>query len=116
MGHVKIKDDALWATHIEGDDRLRDRLLKLPSGASVDLEVDGIVGRWVKMKDGKDGRPTPGLRPIDRMQRVWKSFQARRGDIVTIRETRTADSYLEALRGTLSEWNSPEDEEAFRDL
>ena len=116
MAYVKIKDDALWATHIEGDDRLRDRLLRLPSGASVDLEIGGIVGAWVKMKDGKDGRPTPGLRPIGSMQDVWKRFQGRRGKTVTIRETRTADSYLEALSGTLSEWNSPEDEEAFRDL
>ena len=27
-----------------------------------------------------------------------------------------ADSYLKAVSGTLSEWSSPEDEEAFRDL
>jgi hypothetical protein len=27
-----------------------------------------------------------------------------------------ADSYLAALVGTLSEWDSPEDEEAFSDL
>jgi hypothetical protein len=50
------------------------------------------------------------------MKDIWKRFQARRGEIVTVRETRTADSYLAALQGTLSEWDSPEDNEAFRDL
>jgi hypothetical protein len=29
---------------------------------------------------------------------------------------RTADAYLAALSETMTEWNSPEDEEAFRDL
>jgi hypothetical protein len=50
------------------------------------------------------------------MREIWKRFQARRGEIVKIRETRTADSYLKALSGTLTEWTSPADEEAFRDL
>jgi hypothetical protein len=50
------------------------------------------------------------------MKTVWKRFQSRRQQLVEIREVRTADAYLAALSDTLSEWNSSEDEEAFRDL
>ena len=116
MGYVKISDDILWTKNIEGDSSLRDRIVKLQAGAIIDLEVDGIVGRWEKAKSGKDGRPTAAIKPVGPMREIWKRFQSRRGEIVEVRETRTADSYLEALTGTLSEWNSPEDEEAFRDL
>jgi hypothetical protein len=116
MGYIKICDDTLWAKHIEGDSALRDRIVNLPAGAVIDLEVDGIVGHWEKARDGRDGRPTAAVKPVGPMRDIWKRFQARRGEIVAIRETRTADNYLKALSATLSEWNSPEDEEAFRDL
>jgi hypothetical protein len=113
---VKIRDDSLWASHIEGDSVLRERIANLPAGAIIDLEVDGIVGNWEKAKIGKDGRPTVAIKPVGPMREIWKRFQARRGEIVVIRETRTADSYLKAVSGTLSEWDSPDDDEAFRDL
>jgi hypothetical protein len=116
MGYVKIRDDLLWAKQIEGDNELRDRLINLPPGATIDLEVDGIVGSWEKARTGKDGRPTAAVKPVGPMREIWKHFQARRGEIVRVNETRTADSYLKALSETLSEWNSPEDDEAFRDL
>jgi hypothetical protein len=116
MGYVRVKDDLLWASHIEGDSELRKRLLALPPGTSIDLEVDGIVGQWEKAKTGKDGRATAAVKPVGPMKDIWKQYQQRRGEIVTIRETRTADSFLAALNSTLSEWNSPEDDEAFRDL
>jgi len=116
MGYVKISDDILWTKNIEGDSALRDRIVALPAGAVIDLEIDGIVGPWEKARIGKDGRPTAAIKPVGPMREIWKRLQARRGEIVVVRETRTADSYLKALNGTLSEWNSPEDEEAFRDL
>jgi hypothetical protein len=116
MAQVEIRDDSLWAKHIEGDNTLRERILNLPPGEIIDLEIDGVVGHWEKAKTGKDGRKTDAIKPVGAMRQVWKRFQARRGECVPIRETRTADYYLKALSGTLSEWNSPEDEEAFRDL
>lgn len=116
MGYVRVKDDLIWASHIEGDNALRDRLLTLPAGTSIDLEVDGIVGQWEKARTGKDGRKTAAVKPVGPMKDIWSRYQQRRGDIVSVRETRTADSFLAALNGTLSEWNSPEDDEAFRDL
>lgn len=116
MGYIKIQDDLVWAKQIEGDNALRDRILNLPPGATIDLEIDGIVGPWEKAKTGRDGRPTAAIKPVGPMREIWKRYQARRGEIVQVRETRTADSYLKALSGTLSEWDSPEDDEAFRDL
>jgi hypothetical protein len=117
MGYVKIGDDLLWSKSIEGDNDLRDRINNLPAEASIDLEIDGIVGHWQKAKTGKDGRPTSAVKPVGPMREVWKRFQARRGEVVRIRETRTADSYLAAVSGLLAdEWTSTEDEEAFRDL
>ncbi len=116
MAKVKIRDDEIWAKHIEGDARLGDRILRLSAGQIIDLEVDGIVGRWQKMRDGRDGRPTSGIKPIEAMRDVWARFRREPGRVVDIREVRTADTYLALLEGTLSEWDTPEDEAAYRDL
>jgi len=116
MGYVEIRDDAVWAKQIEGSKALKDRIVTLAPGDIVELEVDGIVGKWERMRNGKDGRPTMGIKPVGPMREIWKQWQSRRGEIVEVREVHKADSYLAALSGTLSEWNSPEDEEAFRDL
>jgi hypothetical protein len=117
MAYVAIRDDTLWASHIEGGAALRERIKSLSAGEVIELEVDGIVGAWEKTRVGKDGRAQQSIKPIGNMKNVWKQFQARRGEVVKIREVRTADSYLAAVSGTLSdEWSSPEDEEAFRDL
>lgn len=116
MAYVAIRDDTMWANHIEGGKALKQRILSLAPGEVIDLEVDGVVGSWEKTRVGKDGRPQQSIKPIGNMKAVWKRFQTRRGEVVAIREVRTADAYLAALSDTLSEWNSPEDEEAFRDL
>ena len=50
------------------------------------------------------------------MKEVRKKLQSRRGDAVEVREVRTADTYLATLSETMTEWLSPEDDEAFRDL
>ena len=44
------------------------------------------------------------------------SFEAQ-GDHLVVRKTASAqDTYLDSLSRTLDEWNSPEDEKAWRDL
>jgi hypothetical protein len=116
MAFVEIRDDTIWANHIEGGKALKERILSLAPGELIELEVDGIVGSWEKTRIGKDGRPQQSIKPIGNMKTVWKRFQLRRSERVEIREVRTADAYLEALSNTLSEWSSPEDEEAFRGL
>jgi hypothetical protein len=116
MAYVEIRDDSMWAKQIEGGKALRDHIVALMPGEVIELEVDGIVGSWEKMRDGKDGRSTIGIKPIGPMKEIWKRFQSRRGEVVEVREVKTADAYLAALSETMTEWNSPEDEEAFRDL
>ncbi|MFZ2068678.1 MAG: hypothetical protein WAV27_22125 [Xanthobacteraceae bacterium] len=116
MAYVEISDDSIWASQIEGAKALKERILSLSPGDLIELEIDGIVGQWEKMRNGKDGRATKGIKPVGPMKEVWKRLQTRRGELVQVREVRTADAYLEALTETLSEWNSREDEEAFRDL
>jgi hypothetical protein len=116
VAYVTIRDDTLWAKHIEGDAALRERIHSLKPGEVIELEVDGIVGSWEKTRVGSDGRAQQSIKPIGKMKLVWKQFQARRKEVVEIRKVQTADSYLAALSDTLSEWNSPADEEAFRDL
>lgn len=116
MATLRVNDDAIWLKNIEGDPRLQARIRAMRPGDVVDLEVDGIVGRWERMRDGRDGRPTFGIKPIAEMRQVWARLARQRGKVVPVREVVTADSYLAALAPTLSEWDSPADDEAYRDL
>lgn len=116
MATVTITDNSIWLKHIEGDPKLTKRLRELAEEEVIDLEVGGVVGRWQRMRTGKDGRPTPGIKPIEGMQQVWARMLADRGRVVKIREVKTADSYLAALTPLMSEWDTQEDEEAYRDL
>jgi hypothetical protein len=116
MAEVCINDNSIWVKNIEAGQKLCDRIMQMKPGDLVDLEVDGIVGKWERMRDGKDGRPTLGIKPVAEMREIWKQMQRRRGEIVKMREVVTADTYLASLSPSLSEWDSPEDEEAYRDL
>ena len=116
MGTLEIRDDAVWVTHIEGDPALRARILSLEPQETIDLEVDGVVGKWEKMKTGKDGRPTSGIRPIGSMKAVWKHLRKKAGAHVEVREVVSADTYLASVASTLSEWDSPEDVLAYSGL
>ena len=85
MAQTAVKDVVIWAKHIHGADGVRDRLLALGGGEAIDLVVDGWRGPWVRMKDGVDGRPTPGLRPVGRTRAFWSElFATRNGDMVPI--------------------------------
>ncbi|WP_160008189.1 hypothetical protein [Rhizobium sp. 18055] len=113
---VKITDFAIWFKHIEGSDLLG-RLQTLKDDEEVSLEVDGVIGRWKRMKTGSDGRRTDGIRPHGSMKDVWNGwYKARRGDLLNVREVVVADDYLASVTKLFPEWQSPEDEEAFRDL
>lgn len=116
MATVAIKDDAIWIGHIEGSAALQERLRKLRAGDILELEVDGIVGSWERMRDGRDGRPTLGIKPVSHMKLVWAQLRHQTGRVVHIREVVTAETYLSAIGRTLDEWNSPEDEAAYADL
>lgn len=84
MAQAAVRDVVIWAKHIHGPE-IRQRVAALRGGQTLDLIVDGVRGTWRKMEDGRDGRPTSGIRPIGRMQEFWRELYAsRRGDVVPI--------------------------------
>jgi hypothetical protein len=113
---MAINDEVIWAKHVT-DKELHQRILAMREGETMDLEVDGVAGTWERMKDGKDGRPTLGIKPIGPMRDVWKTWRVHRtNQKVLVRLTTSASAYLSALSEMFPEWNSAEDELAFRDL
>lgn len=117
MSYITVRDDALWARHVE-DAEVRARIRELPQNAPLLLLVDGTPVRFVKMRDGKDGRPTDGLRPADEEARLfWRAMQARRGERVRVALGGVpANAYLASLNALLSEWDSEEDAAAYDGL
>jgi hypothetical protein len=113
---LPIEDTTIWIRHVT-DPNFKRRLEKMHENESIHLVADGIVGRWVRMKHGKDGRPTHGIKPEGEMKNIWnKWFRERKGQRIAVQEVQLADDYLREGSILFSEWESPEDEEAFRDL
>lgn len=113
---VRIADIAIWFKHVESPE-LQQRLRALRDDEYINLEADGVVGRWVRMRTGRDGRPTEAIRPDGNMKNVWGNwFRERRGDLIPLREVQVKDDYLATIASLFPEWESPEDEQAFRDL
>ncbi len=85
MALTTVSDFVIWAKHIQGDPDLAERVLALRAGEVINLAVDGVPGAWCKMDDGRDGRPTRGLRPLGRTQAFWRELYAeRRGEVVSL--------------------------------
>lgn len=83
MASLTVADFVIWTRHIHGDEALVKRLVALRAGETVELSIDGVTGTWRKMDDGKDGRPTPGLRPLGMARDHWsRLYDSRRGDVV----------------------------------
>ena len=88
MGVVEIRSHQIWVAHIHGDDALRRRILGLPPGALIKIEVGGYDCLWKKMENGPEGAHTKGLKPIGWGRRYWRLlYSKRREDIVSIRLT-----------------------------
>lgn len=119
MGRMVVRDNAVWAKHIEGDPDMVRRILSLPQNAPITLIVDEEPVLFVKMRDGADGRPTPGLRPDATSKAFWDAMQQRRGAVVSVAlegQAAVKDPYLASVSALLSEWTSPEDAEAYDGL
>lgn len=83
--HTEVRDYVIWSKHLHGDLRLPARIEALDPGQTIELEVDGVQGVWRKMDRGKDGRATPGIRPLGSMQQFWRElYKSRRGAVVTV--------------------------------
>ena len=88
MATTTVADYVIWAKHIHDDPLLAARVMAMQAGDTIDLDVDGAAGTWRKMDDGKDGRATPGLRPIGVAQTAWSDlFKNKRGRVVRIEPT-----------------------------
>jgi len=85
-GWVQIEDNVIWVSHIRDNDALVSRIHNMNENEIIALEVDWFRGFWCKMKSGKDGRPTSGLKPLEDANKHWKSAQRRKGEAVPIRE------------------------------
>jgi len=98
MATTTISDYVIWTKHIHDDSALADRLARLGEGQTVELRIDGVVGAWLKMRNGADGRPTPGLKPLGRTQTFWNElFKSRRGEVVSlVLEAEVMSGVLEA--------------------
>lgn len=86
MSHVEVRDHALWAKHIYGNEPLKEKILNLSQGQLIELVVDGWRGQWVKMDDGKDGRATPGIKALGDARQHWHALNEHRGTVVQIKE------------------------------
>jgi len=82
---TEIRDYVIWSKHLHGDLRLPARIEALDAGETIELEVDGVRGTWRKMDQGRDGRPTPGIRPLGSAQAFWRElYKSRRGAVVSV--------------------------------
>ncbi|WP_375459971.1 hypothetical protein [uncultured Enterovirga sp.] len=119
MAALTIRDDALWVKHIHDPD-IRRHVAGLSSDQPVRLVIDGRRILFRKMRDGLDGRPTPGLRADGddiEGRAAWAQLQARRGETVPLAlDEGPEDPYLTDLDEFLHEWKTPEDAAAFDGL
>jgi len=84
MSVVEIRDYALWPKHIHQNEELKNKIVAMTEGDLIELEVEGFRGIWKKMDDGKDGRPTPGIKGIGKAKEHWHGLQDKRGELVSI--------------------------------
>lgn len=85
MARIEVRDSVMWLKHLRGNESLRSRLVDLGEGSRVELEVDSFRGTWEKMRDGRDGRPTPGLKPQGPARAHWQGlYERKRGSEVTV--------------------------------
>ena len=118
MARMIVSDHTIWLKHIN-DDRIVDRISGLKQNAPVALRVDGKPVLFRKMRDGGDGRPTPGIRPDEAFKDYWnRIYRERRGQTVEIEldETPSTDPYLAAVSELMTEWTSKADADAYDDL
>jgi hypothetical protein len=116
MASFLNNDDNIWLKHISADPKTMAMLQQIPAGSKLNLEIEGVMGEWARTNNGRDGRPTYALKPVGKTIAYWKTMKARRGEYLELKVLDKLDPYLDNLEAYLSEWNSAEDELAFRDL
>lgn len=92
MGRARI-GELIVVDEIEGDG-LRERLAALKPGASLELEVGGLSGRWERTVVEIDGRAAAALRAVGA------------GRVATVRQV--APNELATFGQRLFLWDTPE--------
>jgi hypothetical protein len=116
MGKLLNNDDVIWLKNVSADSNTLALLRQLPASAKLELDIEGFRGEWERMADGKDGRPTLGLKPVGKTLAFWKAMKTRRGDYLEFKVVDPRGTYLSDIQKTMNEWESREDELAFNDL
>ncbi len=86
MSTIRIEDVCIWPSHIEGNEPLKNALLGLAENEIVVLTLGGKTAAFMKMKQGKNKHPTPGLKPACDASKDWwhQQFKERKGEVITI--------------------------------
>lgn len=96
MAKTTISDWVIWAKHIHGDPGAVQKILNLRPGETLSLRVDGVLGSWRKMDDGR--HPTPGIRPIGRTREFWRElYIERKGEVVGVELADSPEERLQPL-------------------
>jgi hypothetical protein len=78
MASVEVSDYVLWTKHVHGDDHLRQKLELLEPGQVIALRVDGVTGKWRKMRPNQaGGYNVPGLTPLGQAKAAWGELYRR---------------------------------------
>lgn len=101
---VEVTDVCIWTKQIS-DTALSDKLQNLQQGNIVVLEIEGVVGYWEKMKDGKDGRATNGFKPFDdttntHWQNIYTERKGEKVSVVPLSESEILKRFREAVTET----------------
>ena len=84
-GYIEIRENNLWIKHIYKGESLKNYLLNIKQNTIVNMEIDGLTCKWAKMKDGRDGRKTSGIKLVGKSKSFRLKLQKRRGELVTIK-------------------------------
>ena len=86
MSTVAVEDECLWFKHIDGNPNLLHAVTQLEDKQMIVLRIDGTSSVWRRMDQGKNSKPTEGLKPAcDLCSGWWRAlYKARKGERVSI--------------------------------
>lgn len=107
MGRVTVDDDIIALGAIENNAALRGRLMSMPPGQFVTLDVNGHVGRWQRTRPVRNGIEIEAIRPVDLDQDLWSTWR-REERQVGVWPVGPHESYLASFAEQLRDWDIPQ--------
>ena len=77
---IKKKDDAIWFKHLPYD--ITEYCLLFDKDQEFLIYINNEEMYFIRMLDGKDGRPTPGIKATFDNKERWNKIE--RGSIISI--------------------------------